>query len=357
MSRPAKPDNEEARLAALRSFDILDTAPEVAFDDLVAIASGICAVPMASVTLIDRERQWFKARVGMDDPETPLDTSFCAHAILTPDVITVVNDATQDARFSDNPLVLAEGGIRFYAGAPLVSSDGFALGTLCVVDNQPRQLEPFQRDALKALSRQLCHLIELRRVSRELSLQLRERDWYEQQLQHYQRELERQNADLAEQTRTDPLTALPNRRAFAAALGSAIERSLSSGETFSVAVLDVDHFKLVNDLHGHDEGDRVLAALADLLRAQFSGRGMAARYGGEEFVILIPGSGIEHARLQCEFLRQSVGLMSIGLPITVSIGLTGYQRGDTPEDLFKRADESLYAAKRNGRDRVVSSPD
>ncbi len=355
MSRPPKPDNEEARLAALRSFDILDTDPELAFDDLVTIAAGVCAVPMALVTLIDDERQWFKARIGLEDTETPRDTAFCAHAILQPDRVTVINDATRDARFSDHPQVRSDPGIRFYAGAPLLSAEGLALGTLCVVDYTPRELEPFQLAALQALSRQAGHLIQLRRVSRELSHQLREREWYEQQLQHYQQELERLNADLTEQTRTDPLTGLPNRRAFAVALAAAIEKSRGGGEPFAVAVLDVDHFKTVNDLHGHDEGDRVLAALADLLRAQFAGRGMAARYGGEEFVILIPASRLDEARLHCEYVRQSVGLLATGLPISVSIGLTAFQIGDTPEDIFKRADAALYEAKRGGRDRVVSS--
>lgn len=354
MSRPPLPDNEEARLAALRSFDILDTEPEKAFDDLVAIAAGICAVPMASVTLIDRDRQWFKARLGMDgENETVRDTAFCAHAILQPDVVTVVDDATQDARFSDNPLVLEADGIRFYAGAPLVTPEGFALGTLCVIDTQPRKMEAFQLTALQALSRQVAHLLELRRVSRDLSLQLREREWYEQQLQHYQQELEQQNADLTEQTRTDPLTGLPNRRAFAVALGAALETSAREGSPCAIAVLDVDHFKTVNDLHGHDEGDRVLSALSDLLKAQFAGRGMAARYGGEEFVILMPATTLDEARLHCEYVRQSVGLLAIGLPITVSIGLTACRSGDSPDDLFKRADEALYEAKRGGRDRVV----
>lgn len=354
MARPNPPENEEARLAALHSFEVLDSAPEQGFDDLVAIAAGICAVPMASVSLIDRDRQWFKARLGLGEAETVRDTSFCAHAILNPDRVTVVNDATQDARFSDNPLVLEDNGIRFYAGAPLVSREGFALGTLCVIDRQPRRLEEFQLNALGALSRQVTHLLELRRISRQLSLQLRERDWYEQQLRHYQLELEQQNADLTELTRTDPLTGLPNRRAFAVALAAAIDQRGEGGEGCAVAVLDVDHFKTVNDVHGHDEGDRVLAALSDLLKAQFAGHGMAARYGGEEFVLLMRDLPLEQARLQCEYVRQAVAMLPIGPPVTVSIGLTACRAGDTPDELFKRADEALYLAKRGGRDQVVT---
>ncbi|WP_334177707.1 sensor domain-containing diguanylate cyclase [Pseudoxanthomonas sp.] len=356
MSRPPKPDNEEERLAALHSVDILDSAPERAFDDLVRIAAAICGVPMAAVTLIDRDRQWFKARVGMDHPDPSLDTSFCAHTILNPTTMTVVPDATRDARFADNPLVTAEHGIRFYAGAPLVTTEGLALGALCLVDETPRELTPFQLDALDALSRQVAQLLELRRLSQKLGHQLRERVWYEQQMQVYQQQLEQQNADLSEQTKTDPLTGLPNRRAFAAALDTAMRKAAQSGDPLAVAVLDVDHFKTVNDLHGHDEGDRVLVALGDMLRSQAAGRGLAARHGGEEFVILMPGATLEEARLQCEFMRQSVGLLPVGLPVSVSIGVAARQRDDSAEAMFRRADQALYEAKRTGRDRVVAAP-
>lgn len=355
MSRPPKPDNEEARLAALRSFDILDSEPERAFDDLVRIAAGICGVPMAAVTLIDRDRQWFKAQVGIESPDPSLETSFCAHTVLDPSAATVVPDATLDHRFATNPLVATANGIRFYAGAPLVTQDGFALGALCVVDDQPHELAPFQREALDALSRQIVQLLELRRVSKQLRHQLHERAWYEQQMQRYQDQLELQNADLSEQTKTDPLTGLPNRRAFTAALDAALKKAAHSGEPLAVAVLDVDHFKTVNDLHGHDEGDRVLVALADMLKSQAAGRGLAARHGGEEFVILMPGVTLEEARLQCEFMRQAVGLLPIGLPVSVSIGLAARGREDTAETLFRRADQALYEAKRGGRDRVVSA--
>lgn len=357
MIRPEKPRNEDARLAALLRYEVLDTAQEAAFDDLVVIAAGICAVPTATVSLIDTDRQWFKARVGIEDQQTSRDVSFCGHAILDPDNVMVVPDATADERFHDNPLVTAEGGIRFYAGAPLKGRDGHVIGTLCVIGGQAMQLADFQVEALKALSRQVSQLLELRLVTKELNFQLRDREWYEQQLHDYQAALESQNADLAEQTRTDPLTGLPNRRAFAAALEVAMQKSLASGQPLSVAVLDIDHFKTINDLHGHAEGDRVLVALANLLKAQFSARGMAARHGGEEFVMLLPDSPLGAARLQCEFLRQNVALLPVGLPISASIGLAEFRRhGDTTEEVFRRADEALYVAKRGGRDRVEVAP-
>ena len=158
------PDNETDRLAALYSLDILDSAPEQDFDDIVALASTVCGTPMSLVTLVDIDRQWFKSRIGNELTETSRDLSFCAHAILGRDLL-VVPDATKDARFADNPTVTKDGGIRFYAGAPLITTEGYALGTLCVIDSEPRKLDVEQLQALRALARQVTSQMELRRHS------------------------------------------------------------------------------------------------------------------------------------------------------------------------------------------------
>ena len=159
------PVGETERLAALRSLLLLDTTPEAGYDDLVTLASEICQTPIALVSLIDEDRQWFKAKVGLEATETPRNQAFCAHAILDPHELFTINDASVDVRFADNPLVTHGPGIRFYAGAPIVTADGQAIGTVCVIDTRPRTLSASQERCLKALARQAGGLMNLRRTS------------------------------------------------------------------------------------------------------------------------------------------------------------------------------------------------
>lgn len=161
--------NEADRLKALADYHILDSAPEQAFDDLAKLASLIYGCEIALVTFVDRDRQWFKARLNLAATETPREHSFCAHAIAEPTNLLVVPDATRDARFSDNPLVTGNPNIRFYAGAPVLNNDGLALGTLCVIDRKPHQPKDVELAALRILGRQVSHLLELRRVNRALA--------------------------------------------------------------------------------------------------------------------------------------------------------------------------------------------
>ena len=167
--------DEQARLAALRRYRILDTEPEQRFDDLTLLASQICDTPISLITLIDSDRQWFKSRVGLDVEETSRGVAFCAHAIRQPGIMQV-SDAATDARFRDNPFVTGEPNIRFYAGAPLITPDGHALGTLCVIDVKPRRLNEGQLRALDALRRQVESQLELKRNIDELAAALGERD-------------------------------------------------------------------------------------------------------------------------------------------------------------------------------------
>jgi GAF domain-containing protein len=160
---PLPPDEAE-RVKALQDYQVLDSMPEQAFDDIVFLASHICDTPIALVSLVDTDRQWFKARVGLGAPQTSRDLAFCAHAILEPDRILQVQDASKDERFNTNPLVTGAPDIRFYAGTPLVTPDGRAIGTLCAIDRKPRELTAEQLRALRALSREVMTQLELRRT-------------------------------------------------------------------------------------------------------------------------------------------------------------------------------------------------
>lgn len=158
------PENEQERLKELEEYQILDTAPEQEFDDLTALASFICETPIALITLLEKDRQWFKSKVGMDADENARELAFCSHAIMQEQVM-IVADTLNDERFANHPLVIGEPNIRFYAGAPLTTPKGYNLGTLCIVDKKPKQLTTQQHSALKALARQVISLLELRRAS------------------------------------------------------------------------------------------------------------------------------------------------------------------------------------------------
>lgn len=197
------PPDEAERLAALLSYDVLDTSHEEAFDDLARLAANLCGTPVAAVSLVDTDRQWFKASVGLDVSETPREVSFCAHAMLDPGHVMEVPDATHDSRFADNPLVTGDFHLRLYAGAPLVSPTGKALGALCVIDRVARPLTPEQRDGLAILAREVVARLELRRDMVLLRRKI-ERDAEE----HRRAEMARHAAEAASRVRSEFLTVM-----------------------------------------------------------------------------------------------------------------------------------------------------
>ena len=317
---------EAARLRAVDRYDILDTSPEEGFDRITRIASRLLGTPIALVSVIDERRQWFKSRVGFDMPETPRSAAFCDHAIRSPDVM-VVPDATTDDRFRANPMVTGEPHIRFYAGAPLRTGDGHNLGTLCVIDRNAREFSADQKRLLQDLANLVMDKMELRLLAG-----------------------------------TDPLTGAFNRRRFMAALEQEWSRVKRYRRALAVLLLDIDHFKKVNDTWGHGVGDEALRRLAEACHASLRSHDIFARIGGEEFGVLLPEVSELHAVAVAERLRQRLADLEIAadgqiIRITVSVGIAHVDgaEGDVPPaaKLIEAADDALYEAKSEGRNRIA----
>ena len=361
MTDPPLPKNEQERLTALRSLNILDTPSEAAYDDLTRLAAFVCDAPMASISLVDEDRQWFKSRVGLDALETPRSVSFCAHAINQTDLF-VVQDATKDQRFQGNPLVVEDPGIRFYAGMPITSPDGLNVGTLCVLDRRPRELSEEKKVALRVLARQVASHFQIRQQIEALRESQAKRQKVEQKLRESQAKLKEANARLQELVTTDALTGVKNRRAFDEQLQHAWKVSGRTQNPVSLLMIDVDHFKKINDTYGHEAGDAVLKQVARTLQYATRSTDLTARYGGEEFAILLPATPDDAALLFAEHLRLTVAdLRWEGRALTISIGVatdTAASSGRGICRLVQNADAALYDAKRGGRNRVVQySPD
>ncbi len=286
------PPNEEDRLRAIEAYEILDTLPERSFDDFVRLASLICETPLATISLLDDHRQWFKAKVGLDADETPRADSFCTHAIMSPDSVMVVEDAHLDERFVDSPLVTDDPKSRFYAGASLVTHSGEALGTLCVMDTEPRSITPAQVEALQILANEVVSQLDLRRSIATLEEAALAQETHLGELQERQHNLEEAESRLTAAAMTDSLTGIPNRRALDDQLEAEHERAKRYGTDLAIVMIDIDFFKDVNDLLGHQVGDSTLATVAHLLRQELRTHDVIARYGGEEFLAILPNTGL-----------------------------------------------------------------
>jgi len=313
--------HENARLEKLAEFDILDTPNEEAFDRVARLISQIFGVEIGIVSMIDGHRQWYKAVRGLANKEIEITETFCRYT-MQGDEPLVVKDATLDARFADNASVLGGPGVRFYAGVPLRTRDGYNLGTLCAIDPKPREFGEKDIAILEDLARV---------VMRDL--------------------------ELSKQVAVDELTGALLRPTFKAEARRHLALANRNDEPLTMVCFDLDHFKSINDERGHAAGDRVLAAVGEACRAQFRTSDLLGRLGGEEFAILLPDTDLEGGMQVAGKLREAIAGLSggFGFPVSASFGVAS--RGgkfDDVEAILDRGDQAMYAAKRNGRNQVMN---
>lgn len=321
MNHNLKLKDEGGRLAALERYEVLDTEREEAFDKLTELVRSVLGVPMAAVSLIDAERQWFKSIAGLDACETSRDISFCAHAIKQHGPM-VVPDATLDVRFARNPLVTGAPRIRSYLGAPLTTPDGYNIGTLCAIDTSPRTFTSYDISILTSFAKLVLNELELRQIAM-----------------------------------SDSLTGAMTRRAWIRAAKQEIARHNRHGTAASVILFDIDHFKKINDTQGHPAGDAILQALTQNARETLREGDQLGRLGGEEFAILLPQTDVQGAsdlaeRLRALFASLQVHVGGTALCVTASFGISSLNsRIKDTDDWLATADERLYEAKAGGRNR------
>ncbi|TPG52091.1 GGDEF domain-containing protein [Sphingomonas glacialis] len=312
--------DDDARVAALHRLEVLDTAVEEPFEKIMMLVRTVLSVPIVTVTLVDRDRQWFKAKHGIDQSETPRSVSFCTHTIQQRHPL-VVEDALLDSKFADSPLVVGAPHVRSYAGIPLRTPDGYNVGALCAMDTRPRQFSPAEVSILGNFAKIVCDELELRQIAR-----------------------------------VDYLTGALTRRAFVEQGEREVELARRHGRPSSLVMLDVDHFKRVNDSFGHALGDQVLQQIADIATVALRPNDLFGRLGGEEFALLLPETTGTSAVVVAERLRQRIAERTMTIPgvddlhVTASFGVAELSASTNSFAAWlESAETMLYAAKTGGR--------
>ncbi|WP_184804791.1 sensor domain-containing diguanylate cyclase [Rhizobium leucaenae] len=317
---------EMVRLAALEELDLLETPRDEGFERLVRLIKEIFAVEIGIVSLIDAHRQWYKASSGMAVDEVPRQDTFCRF-VLDHETPIIVQDATKDPRFAQNSAVTGEAHIRFYTGVPLITRQGHIIGTVCAIDRSPRSFDERDLSILEQLAGAAMDRIEL--------------------IQH---------------AATDSLTGALTRRAFNEEADRLITLATRHRHDLSCLVLDIDHFKRVNDTFGHACGDQVLQRVASACQAEIRRGDPFGRLGGEEFAILLPNVDSDAALAAAQRLRAAISSQSIvtnntPINVTASIGVSSLSAaGENIETLLAQADAAMYKAKQTGRNRCIAWP-
>ena len=349
------PFDELSRLEALHRYDLLESESDPLFDDLVAMAATVCRTPIAQIGFLDRERLCVKSAVGLPVRSLPRRESFSAYAICKQGEILVIPDTHQDWRFAKNSLVAHDPPVRFLAAAPLIERSGYAIGTLIVMDYQPRERSEAQQRVLRSLAQTAMALLEARQTVRRLEGEICERVAYERRFAEVHKQLLATNAVLSVESLTDSLTHLGNRRAFEQHLVAEVNRAHRLGYPLALLMIDIDHFKQFNDTYGHPLGDQIIRDVSDLLGRTVRTTDFVARLGGDEFVAILPGTDLHGARIMAERCRLAIETETASKrPVHISVGIAQLPSGAVDGSaLMADADRSLRRAKQQGRNQVA----
>lgn len=312
--------DEPGRQRALDRLNVVGSDQEAPFERIVDLVKTTLNVPICAVSMIDNDRQWFKAFRGLSVDQTPRDIAFCDHAIRA-EAPFVIEDATQDARFADNPLVLCEPFIRAYLGIPLIMPDGYIVGTLCAIYQEPKSFSEHEIVILQSFASLVVGELELRTLAL-----------------------------------TDGLTKLLSRKAWRDRVQIELNRAARHSTLVSVLLLDLDNFKLINDTYGHEVGDEVLRKTAEVVNSVLRKNDHVGRIGGEEFAVCVANADLQTGLAIAERIRGRIEALEFpqleGLSCSASIGVAAVKQSKDVDELLKRADRALYKAKGSGRNQV-----
>ena len=343
----ACPD-EAGRLSAVKRYGVLDTPPDAVFDRVTGLAARLFQVPIALISIVDSDRIWFKSRHGLDLPQVGRDAGLCASAI-SQYLPWIVTDARTDSRTRINRLVTGAHGLRFYAAAPLTTTDRYNIGTLCIADKHPRAFDVAQAGVLQDLAAMVMHELDLR-----LALAVQRRPATDEAL------TERMLTDnhwAKYIARHDALTGLGNREQLADDLSAELSGIARRGGELCVMLASVNHFRHINDRYGHLVGNEVLARFGEFLRSRVRAIDRVARIDGREFAVLMPHTGLAAAIAAAERLGAALEDRRLGplAALAVSFGVAGLERGESGESLLHRASNALSRAKRSKRNRIAAA--